>query len=458
MTVNIYQPTSEDSLNQEEMKLYTQIMDYRASKGLPLIPLSKALTTVAGRHALDTVENIGGYIVGDPGENKAHGWSDAPYDGRNPSTFPNMWDAPERLGTGYTDNGYEISVGFLGSNLDPRTAMTANVALDAWKGSPSHNAVIINVSPWDSQWHAIGVGIYKQVAHVWFGKASNSTGAPAIVNEAIADIGTHGATWPISGVGDFNADGDSDILWREPGTGRVDQWQMKNGGWGGSVDLGGGKTANWTLAGMAISTATDVSDILWRDIPTSKVDQWHMANGNWSQSIDLGGGKGADWTLAGIGDFNGDGTSDILWRKTETGQVDQWQMKNGNWSASIDLGAGKGADWSLAGVGDFNGDGTSDILWRNVNTSQVDQWEMKNGNWSKSIDLGAGKGANWTVAGIGDFNADGTSDILWFNTINGREEYWTMKNGNWGGSVDLGYPQRVVEAVRHRRLQSRRSE
>jgi uncharacterized protein YkwD len=252
------------------------------------------------------------------------------------------------------------------------------------------------------------------------------------------DLGTRGTSWPLAGVGDFNGDHDSDILWRSPSTGQVDQWQMKNGGWGRSVDLGATKPANWQLAGTGDFDGDGTADVLWRDVSTSKVDQWHMKNGNWAGSIDLGATKGADWTLAGVGDFNADGTVDVLWRKTDTSQVDQWQMKDGYWSHSIDLGATKGVNWALAGVGDFNGDGTTDVLWRNTKTSQVDEWQMKNGNWSASLDLGATKGADWQVAGIGDFNHDGTDDVLWFNTKSGQEEYWSMKGGNWGGSVDLG--------------------
>ena len=253
-----------------------------------------------------------------------------------------------------------------------------------------------------------------------------------------SDIGSHGAAWPISGVGDFNADGTSDILWRSPSTGLVDEWQMQGGHWSKSIDLGATKAANWQLAGVGDFNGDGSSDVLWRNASNSTVDQWQMKNGNWSKSIDLGATKGSDWTLAGVGDFNGDGTSDVLWRNVGTSQVDQWEMKNGNWSRSIDLGATKGSDWTLAGVGDFNGDGTSDILWRNAKTSQVDQWEMKNGNWSKSIDLGATKGSDWQVAGIGDFNGDHTSDIMWFNAKSGQTEHWLMSGGAWAGSVNDG--------------------
>jgi Tol biopolymer transport system component len=262
--------------------------------------------------------------------------------------------------------------------------------------------------------------------------------AQTVSTPAASDLGSHGATWPISGVSDFDGNGTSDVLWRSPSTGQVDQWVLDKGHWARSQDLGATKPANWQLAGTGDFDGDGISDVLWRDVSNSQVDQWHMKSGNWAGSIDLGKTKGADWTLPGVGDFNGDGTSDVLWRKVDTSQVDQWQMANGNWSKSIDLGATKGSDWTLAGVGDLNGDGTTDVLWRNVNTSQVDEWQMKNGNWSKSIDLGATKGADWKVAGIGDFNHDGTADVLWFNTSTGEEEYWAMKDGNWGGSNDLG--------------------
>jgi uncharacterized protein YkwD len=43
--------------------------------------------------------------------------------------------------------------------------------LESWKGSPGHNAVILNEGIWsDSNWKAIGVGIYKGYAVIWFGE------------------------------------------------------------------------------------------------------------------------------------------------------------------------------------------------------------------------------------------------------------------------------------------------
>ena len=175
MPVDIYAPTAQDSLSAEELALYHLIMDYRQANGLGLIPLSQGLTLTAGRHALDSYENI--YRAGlelPPGAN-LHSWSDAPYyaDHSQPSV---MWEAPQRLGTSYPGLGFEISASGYGS---------IEAALAGWQGSSGHNAVLLNQGSWVSwPWSAIGLGVEmhadQRYYHVWFGRDADPGGAPDI--------------------------------------------------------------------------------------------------------------------------------------------------------------------------------------------------------------------------------------------------------------------------------------
>lgn len=144
------------------------------------IPLSKALTITASRHTLDTVYNLGGY--------DGHNWSDALYDSSNSETYPAMWFAPDRIGTGYTDHGFEISTGYIGDALSVPD-MTPEVALEGWKGSAGHNNVITEQGSWDRGWDAIGVAIHESVAHVWFGWTADPTGLPDF-EAGVQPIGT----------------------------------------------------------------------------------------------------------------------------------------------------------------------------------------------------------------------------------------------------------------------------
>jgi FG-GAP-like repeat len=73
---------------------------------------------------------------------------------------------------------------------------------------------------------------------------------------------------------DFNADGKSDIAWRDTG----------------------GDAAVWLMNGAQVLQAAGVATV-----PTA-------------------------WTIVGQRDFNGDGRADLLWQNTTTGDVAIWFM------------------------------------------------------------------------------------------------------------------------------------
>ncbi len=175
MATNYYTNSSQDSISASEQELYNLIMAYRASLGLPAIAFSESLSTTAARHALDTIENVGAYA--------GHSWSDAPYDSANAATYPNMWNAPTRVGTPYNSNGYEITTGQWGAGGITNYNISATEALNNWKGSAPHNEVITNTGIWANiEWKAIGIGMYKGIAHVWFGEMADPLGEPVFEN------------------------------------------------------------------------------------------------------------------------------------------------------------------------------------------------------------------------------------------------------------------------------------
>jgi uncharacterized protein YkwD len=154
-------------LTKEEKKLYDMIMQYRQELGLPIIPLSTSLTYVAQTHAKDLVNN-----KPDIGGCNSHSWSsNGPWTAccytPDHAQAKFMWSKPRELTT-YQGNGFEIACG--SNECCSDFIMTANYALDSWKKSTGHNAVMINQGIWaDNRWNAIGIGLYKSFAVVWFG-------------------------------------------------------------------------------------------------------------------------------------------------------------------------------------------------------------------------------------------------------------------------------------------------
>ncbi|WP_298516628.1 CAP domain-containing protein [uncultured Kordia sp.] len=157
---------SAQKLTKEEQKLYDLIMEYRKEKNLPSIPLSKSLTFVAQTHVKDLHNNTPNNFS----TCNMHSWSDKGdwtpccYT-RDHKKAACMWYKPREL-TSYQGHGFEIAHG----STDKKYMVKAERALQGWKKSKSHNKVVINEGIWKDPWKAIGIGIYKNYAVVWFGK------------------------------------------------------------------------------------------------------------------------------------------------------------------------------------------------------------------------------------------------------------------------------------------------
>jgi len=160
----------------EEQQLYRIIMEYRAEKNLPSIPLSVALTYVAQTHAGDLAENY------QPGGrcnlnswSKQEGWSSCCYL-KGHSQADCMWNKPRELTT-YPADGFEI---VFCSAVNP----TPEAAFKHWKNNPLNDCVIRNTGTWsETTWQAIGIGVYKNYITVWLGKEPDNDGEPEMHEE-----------------------------------------------------------------------------------------------------------------------------------------------------------------------------------------------------------------------------------------------------------------------------------
>jgi FG-GAP-like repeat len=214
-------------------------------------------------------------------------------------------------------------------------------------------------------------------------------------------------SWSVAGAGDFNGDGMSDILWRSS-SGQLALWQMNGASITASSSVtAGGAPVNpdpsWSVAGLGDFDGDGMSDILWRSA-AGEVAVWTM-NG----STIVGGGDtsvggtavrpGPTWSIAGVGDFNADGNADILWRDSASNALVVWLMNGASIISSGAVtanGAGMSPDasWHVVEIGDFNDDARADILWRNDNGALA-EWQMKGTSIIASVAPDAAPDASW---------------------------------------------------------------
>ena len=166
-------------VSEKEAKLYYIINAYRESQGLQKLSFSKSLTIVARTHVLDSNTYTPENQRDSRGmQGNLHSWSN--HGSWTPVVYTsdhqyaaNMWSKPREL-TSYTGNGYEIS-SWKSGNITPEDA------LDLWKNSSGHNAVMTTQGNW-SDLKTMGVSIEGKYAHVWFGSAADPAGYYDVAN------------------------------------------------------------------------------------------------------------------------------------------------------------------------------------------------------------------------------------------------------------------------------------
>jgi FG-GAP-like repeat len=201
----------------------------------------------------------------------------------------------------------------------------------------------------------------------------------------------YGPDAAIQGVGDFDGDGASDILRRDT-YGVLSIW-FKGNPYDPMYPAAHPSYHNlntrepvgqeWRVVGVGDFNGDGRSDILWRRSTDGQVGIWHMAGG--VRASDIYPGQGVPtllWTIAGVGDFDADGRADILWRDA-SGAVAIWlsgEAERAVYPSYGNGGAPFNLAWQIQGAADYNSDGRTDILWRHKN-GQLAIWFMAGGRF-----------------------------------------------------------------------------
>jgi hypothetical protein len=236
-------------------------------------------------------------------------------------------------------------------------------------------------------------------------------------------------SWQVAGIGDFDGDGKADVLWRNSSTGENYVYLMNGKDIAGEGYLRTVADLNWRVAGVGDLDGDGKADIVWRNTSTGENYLYPM-NG-----LAILGTEGylrtvadQDWQIAGADNFDGNGTADILWRNSATGENYLYPMSGtailgteGYLRTVPDLA------WTIAGTGDFDADGKADILWRNTSTGENYLYPM-DGTTILGTEgyLRTVTDQNWQIKGTGDYDGDGKVDILWRNSSTGENYLYFM--------------------------------
>lgn len=228
---------------------------------------------------------------------------------------------------------------------------------------------------------------------IWFMDGHRIVSRATVVDETGQAIFI-GAPFSIKGVGDLNGDGEPDIVWHHSDSGETQIWFMDGAriaSRGAVVDENGQFIAigpPFGIVGVGDFNRDGNADIVWYNSKTGETQLWFM-NGHRltgrATVVDEAGQFipiAAPFSIKGSGDLNSDGVADIVWYQAESGETQIWFMEGGRIAsrATVVDEAGQpifiGPPFSIKAVGDLNGDGKGDLVWHHSDTGETQIWFM----------------------------------------------------------------------------------
>lgn len=228
------------------------------------------------------------------------------------------------------------------------------------------------------------------------------------------------------------------LLWQNTSTGDRSIWLMSGATWdGSSYALLPTVSTTWTMQASGDFNADGNSDIVWQNTVTGDRSIWFMSNTTWGGSYALLPSVALAWSIAGAGDFNADGKPDLVWQNTTTGDRSIWFMNGSTWDGTFAMLPSVDPNWRIAAVADMNADNKPDLIWQNIVTGQRSIWFMNGSTWGGSYALLPTVATSWRIAGAADFDGDTKPDLVWQNLTTGQRSIWIMNGATWDGTYSL---------------------
>ena len=275
-----------------------------------------------------------------------------------------------------------------------------------------------------------GVETLSQIWQLDYPLASTNYGQP---DRSFPPSFPDQANWDVVTTGDFNKDGDADIVWRNKTTDAWKIWQMQDGvrvaqtNWTNVFD----PTHAWTVVGAGDADKDGDDDIILNNTTTGAVQVWEMQN--YAVVATHSVGTKAGYTLVRVGDFNADGDVDLMFRQNAADALITWELQASAFVAERTL-ANTGTGYTPMCAGDFDGDGDDDVMLVNSSTKQEKWFVME--NYTRTQQVG-GINDGFVFLGCGDYDGDGDFDSLWQRSADDKNR--VVLQQDWGVTKQTVY-------------------
>jgi hypothetical protein len=230
---------------------------------------------------------------------------------------------------------------------------------------------------------------------VWFMNAFNFLGSASFSQNP-------GVNYSLIGKGDFTGAGIATLVLQSQTNNSVVYWYAQ--GVNNATITGGDNVipspqAGWKVVGIGDFNGDGKSDLVFQSTTTNQVAIWFMNGPYYQGGVLMPYTPPVGWLVVGVGDFDGDGNPDLAFQNQDTGQIVIWFMSGATYTGGSAITTTVASGWKVVGVADYNGDGKADLLLQNQTTGQGSIWFMNGTTYLGGSILSALPSAGWRIAG-----------------------------------------------------------
>ncbi|MBW2715137.1 MAG: VCBS repeat-containing protein [Deltaproteobacteria bacterium] len=244
-----------------------------------------------------------------------------------------------------------------------------------------------------------------------------------------------GPDWRAVGAGDFDSDGITDIVWVDDASGSARVWLMGDDSGSGEFDLR--LKSGWVVSGTGDFNGDGRSEIAISN-QGSRLEIWGL-NRKLVRLARISVRQ--HWEVVGFGDIDGDGDDDFVFQNRRKQKIEASLMSADFSSRRASIEGLPGVRWNIIDAGDFNGDGQSDLLWRGFSWSAAGDagvLHLSGNSKFRSQPSDLDLEATQIVAGSADYDGDGITDLLVFDPETRDLDLWLMDGDGARAIESLG--------------------
>ena len=237
--------------------------------------------------------------------------------------------------------------------------------------------------------------------------------------------------------GDFNEDGNPDVLWYRQQRGDLLVWTMQGIKPTGRLAFRERFDVTHVVAGTDDFNGDGTTDVLFWEPDTGKLVIWYLSGTTVIAKSEMTE-RVTGMVPVSVYDFDGDGSPDVLFQ-SKGGEIQAMIVRNGQIATKvrIDLmSAGPAEVWFVQGSGDFDGDGDRDLVVQRTTDTEPDPGPtegnligvaLMSGTTGMVQVISTQPDRNWDIGAVQDYDRDGDYDLIWENDFTGQTAAWVME-------------------------------